>query len=193
MQKWPNTMKRVTLKGKKPVVESGAFVAPTAVLIGDVTVESGANIWYGAVLRGDLGSIVVKAGASVQDNVVIHVQPQGQTLIEENVIIGHGVVLHNCVIKRGAIVGINSVVLDYATVGEEAVVAAGSVVSSKSEIPPRHLAAGIPAKSKKELSGDSLWYIQQGIVIYNHLVQDYLDDGIGVVKDVEDTEEPEDK
>ena len=182
-------MKRVTFKGKRPLVESGAFVAPTAVLIGDVTVESGANIWYGAVLRGDLGSIVVKAGASVQDNVVVHVQAQGQTLIEENVIIGHGVVLHNCVIKRGAVVGINSVVLDYATVGEEAVVAAGSVVSSKSEIPARHLATGIPAKAKKELSGDSLWFMQQGVVVYNHLVQDYLNDGIGVVEE----EEPEDK
>ncbi len=175
-------MKTIPFNGKSPSVSKDAFVAPTAVLIGDVTVEPKANIWFGAVLRGDLGAIVVKAGASVQDNVVAHVQPQGQTLIEENVIIGHGVVLHNCTIKRGAVVGMNAVVLDYATVGEEAVVAAGSVVSSKSEIPARHLATGAPAQVKKELSGDSLWYIQQGIVVYNHLVDDYLESGIGVVE-----------
>ncbi len=176
-------MLRIPYNGKRPVVKSGAFVAPTAVLIGDVTVEPGASIWFGAVLRGDLGSIVVKKGASVQDNVVVHVLPQGQTLIQEDVTIGHGVVLHNCTIGRGAVVGINSVVLDFANIGEEAVIAAGSVVGDKSEIPPRHLAAGTPAQVKKELSGNSLWYMQQGIAVYAQLRDTYLEDGVGVVQD----------
>ncbi len=181
-------MLTIPINGKKPVVEKGAFVAPTAVLIGDVMVESGANIWFGAVLRGDLGSIVVKSKASVQDNVVIHVLPQGQTLIKENATIGHGAVLHNCTIGQRAVVGINSVVLDFATIGDEAVIAAGSVVGNKSDIPARHLATGVPAQVKKEISGNSLWYMQQGIVVYSQLVENYLKSGIGVVNDTEELE-----
>lgn len=175
-------MQRVSYNGKKPKIEKGAFVAPTAVLIGEVTVEKGANIWFGAVLRGDLGAIVVKAGASVQDNVVVHVLPQGETYIGENATIGHNATLHNCTVGKGAIVGINSVVLDFAAIGEEAVVAAGSVVSDKSEIPARHLAAGAPAQVKKELSGNALWYVQQGIEVYKNLRDKYLEEGTGVVE-----------
>ncbi len=181
-------MQSIPYNGKHPLVESGAFVAPTAVLVGDVTVESGANVWFGAVLRGDLGSIVVKKGASVQDNAVVHVLPQGQTMISEDVIIGHGAVLHNCTIGRGAIVGINAVVLDFANVGEEAVIAAGSVVGNKSEIPARHLATGSPAQVKKEISGNSLWYMQQGVAVYKQLVENYLADDIGVVTAAEESD-----
>lgn len=173
----------VPYEGKTPRVQKGAFVAPTAVLIGDVTVEKGANIWFGAVLRGDLGSIVVKSGASVQDNAVVHVLPQGETFIGENATIGHGAILHNCTVGRGAIVGINSTVLDFASIGEEAVVAAGSVVADKSEIPERHLAAGAPAQTKKELSGNALWYVQQGIEVYKNLRDRYLEEGTGVVEE----------
>ncbi len=175
-------MQRISYKGKIPRVQKGAFVAPTAVLIGDVTVEIGANIWFGAVLRGDLGSIVVKSGASVQDNAVVHVLPQGETVIGENATIGHGATLHNCTVGKGAIVGINSVVLDFASIGEEAVVAAGSVVGDKTEIPVRHLAAGVPAQIKKEISGNALWYVQQGIEVYKNLRDRYLEEGTGVVE-----------
>lgn len=178
----PQRMQLISYRGKKPVVHKGAFVAPTAVLIGDVTVEEGANIWFGAVLRGDLGKIVVKKGASVQDNTVVHVLPESETIIGENATVGHGAILHNCTIGKGAIVGINAVVLDFARVGDEAVIAAGSVVGDRAEIPPRHLAAGAPAQVKKEISGNSLWYIQQGIVVYANLRDNYLKEGIGRVE-----------
>ncbi len=176
----------IPYKDKKPRVAKGAFIAPTAVLVGDVTVEEGASIWFGAVLRGDLGSIVVKKGANVQDNTVAHLKDKGgKVIIGENATIGHGAILHECTIEKGAIVGINAVVLDYAVVGEESIIAAGSVVGNESIIPPRSLAAGTPAKVKKEVSGDSLWYIKISSADYHEQRDIYLQQGIGVVEETE--------
>ena len=166
-----------------PRVSPGAFIAPTAVLVGDVVVEEGASIWFGTVLRGDLGSIIVKKGANVQDNTVVHLKlDNGQAIIGENVTIGHGAILHECIIEKGAVVGIGAVVLDFARVGEEALVAAGSVVAQNTIIPPRHLAVGIPAEVKKEISGASLIYVQNGYKIYFGLRDEYLAQGIGRVE-----------
>ncbi len=168
----------IEYQGKTPQVEEGAFIAPTAVLIGDVKVEAGASIWFGAVLRGDFGPIIVKKKASVQDNAVAHVIPEAQTLIEENVTIAHGAVLHSCHIKEGAVVGMNTVIMDLAEVGEKAMVAAGSVVTDRSQIPPRHLAAGIPAQVKKEIGGEALEWVEQSAAMYHQLAQSYLEGGI---------------
>jgi len=179
------TIKMILLpyKDKKPRVAKGAFIAPTAVLIGDVTVEEGASIWFGAVLRGDIGSIVVKAGANIQDNTVVHLKlPGSRAVIGENATIGHGAILHDCTIGRGAIVGINAVVLDFANVGEGAIIAAGSVVGDNAVIPPGHLAAGVPAQVKKEISGTSLWYIKEASETYHMLREEYLKQGIGAVR-----------
>lgn len=174
----------VPYRGKKPRVSKNAFVAPTAVLIGDVTVEEGVSIWFGAVLRGDMGSILVKAGANVQDNTVVHLKAEGsQAVIGENATIGHGAILHDCTIGKGAIVGIGAIVLDFAQVGEEAIIAAGSVVGDNMVIPPRHLAAGVPAKVKKEISGTSLWYIKESPIWYHKTRDEYLEQGIGVVRE----------
>ena len=171
-------------KDKKPRVAKGAFVAPTATLIGDVIVEEGASIWFGAVLRGDIGSILVKAGANVQDNTVVHLKlPGSRAVIGEDATVGHGAILHDCTIGKGAIVGIGAVVLDFANVGEGAIIAAGSVVEANAVIPPNHLAAGVPARVKKEISGDSLWYIKVASETYHELREDYLQQGIGVVKE----------
>ncbi|MGI5882114.1 MAG: gamma carbonic anhydrase family protein [Dethiobacteria bacterium] len=169
-------------KGKMPRVSKSAFIAPSAALIGDVTIEKGASIWFGAVLRGDIGAIIVKKGANVQDNVVVHTKLEGDTVtIGENSTIGHSAVLHSCTIGRRVIVGIKAVILDDVIVGDEAIIAAGSVVGDKSTIPPRHLAAGVPAEIKKEISGTSLWYVQVGYKSYHELRDEYLKNGIGVV------------
>ena len=92
----------IELNGKKPKVSEKAFVAPNATLIGDVTVEDEASIWFGAQLRADFGKIVVGPGSSIQDNVVVHMLPGGQTVIEEGVTVAHGAVLHNCTLKKAA-------------------------------------------------------------------------------------------
>ena len=160
--------------GKKPRVSTKAFVAPNAALIGDVTVEEGASIWFGAQLRADFGAITVGARSSVQDNVVVHVLPGGRTVIEEDVTVGHGAVLHNCTLRKGCIIGMNAVILDNAVVGEQAIVAAGSVVTGGTEIPARHLAAGAPAKPVKELSEAQLLLAEQSARAYTALAESYL-------------------
>lgn len=169
----------IEFNGKKPQVSEKAFVAPNATLIGDVVVEDGASIWFGAQLRADFGKIIVGPNSSVQDNVVIHMMPGGKTVIEENVTVAHGVVLHTCTLKRGSVVGMNAVVLDGAVVGEQAIIAAGSVVSDGTQIPDRHLAAGTPAKPKKEISGNALVWVEQSAKAYSMLAENYLKQGIG--------------
>src|SRR5919201_4776733 len=106
----------IAYKGKLPRVADDAFLAPTAVLIGDVTVEAGASIWFGAVLRGEFGPIVVGAGSNVQDNAVIHVGEAWPTTIGVNVTVGHGAVLEGCTIGDGAVLGMNATVLPNATI-----------------------------------------------------------------------------
>ncbi len=160
--------------GKRPQIASNAFVAPTATIIGDVTVGEGASIWFGAVLRGDFGRIEVGKNTSVQDNVVVHVLPESETVIGENVTIAHGAVIHNCTIQNKAVIGMNVVVLDFADVGEQAMVAAGSVIPDKFKLPARHLAAGVPAQIKKEIDGNSLWWIDLSSQSYQELARKYL-------------------
>ncbi len=165
--------------GKKPKIAAGAFLAPNATIIGDVEIADKASVWFGARVRGDLGKIIIGSGSNVQDNVVIHADAGKRVVIEENVTIGHGAILHGCTIKRGAVIGIRAVVLDEAVVGEQAMVAAGSVVSSGMQVPSRHLAAGIPAKVKKQLEGESLWWVEQSPGDYARLTRDYLTQGLG--------------
>jgi carbonic anhydrase/acetyltransferase-like protein (isoleucine patch superfamily) len=150
-----------TFGGRAPQVHPTAWVAPTATLIGNVVVEEHASIWFGAVLRGDDPDHEVRIGArtSVQDNCVVHVSARGPTLIGPEVTIGHGAVLESCTVERGALIGMNAVVLQGAVVGEQALVAAGAVVGAGAHVRPRHLAAGSPAREKKELEGESLGWV----------------------------------
>ena len=165
----------IEYRGKKPKISPNAFIAPTAVLIGDVTVEDEASIWFGAVLRSDQNEnpIVVGARTSVQDNCVIH-SGEAPTILAEDVTVGHGAIMEGCVIRRGAIIGMNVTVLENSEIGEESLIAAGSVIVPHTKIPPRVLAAGSPAQVKKQLSGDALKWIQTGSSIYVSLCRTYL-------------------
>jgi carbonic anhydrase/acetyltransferase-like protein (isoleucine patch superfamily) len=167
--------------GIHPRIHPSAFLAPTAVVIGNVTIEEEASIWFGAVLRGDETEHEIRVGArtSVQDNCVVHVSARGPTLIGPEVTVGHGAVLESCVVGRGALIGMNAVVLQGATVGEEALIAASATVGDGAEIPARHLAAGTPAKLKKALEGDSLRWVSTSAAHYVALSREYLRQGIG--------------
>ena len=169
----------IEFEGKKPQIAEDVFIAPTATLIGDVIVETGASIWFGAVLRGDFGRIIVRKGSSIQDNVVVHVIPECETVIGENATVAHGAILHGCTIEKGAIVGMGSIVQDFCVIGEEAMIAAGSVVPSNMKVPPKHLAAGVPAQVKKEIAGASLMWVMQSAPMYQELAGKYLKQGIG--------------
>jgi carbonic anhydrase/acetyltransferase-like protein (isoleucine patch superfamily) len=163
----------IEYKGHKPVIAPGAFVAPNATLIGKVEIKAGASVWFGAVLRGDHGRIVVDEGSSVQDNVVLHAPEDGLTHIGKNVVVGHGSVLEGCRIGDGAVIGMNTTVLVGAVIGEQAMLAAGSVATDGTEIPPRTLAAGVPAKVKKELDGKALRWIEYGAQAYHKFAEEY--------------------
>ncbi|MDQ8936571.1 gamma carbonic anhydrase family protein [Acinetobacter rudis] len=140
------------IDGVIPVVSPDAFVHPTAVLIGDVIVESGAYIGPFAALRADFGRIHIRSNANVQDNCTIHGFPQSITLVEEMGHIGHGAILHGCHIGRNVLVGMNSVILDYVEIGENSIIGANSLVKTKDIIPANVLAMGSPAKVVRELS-----------------------------------------
>ncbi|MBV9464697.1 MAG: gamma carbonic anhydrase family protein [Solirubrobacterales bacterium] len=163
----------VELDGRRPSVAAAAWLAPTATLIGEVEVAEGASVWFGTVLRGDFESIRVGRGACVQDNAVVHCAAGLPTLVGENVTVGHMAMLEGCVIEDGALVGMGAIVLQRARVGRGAMVAAGSVVAEGAEIPAGTLAAGAPAKVKKELAGSSAGWVQSAAREYQALVERY--------------------
>ena len=172
----------IPFEGVTPRIDPTAWVAPTAVLIGDVDVGPESSVWFGAVLRGDHPDHGIRVGArtSVQDNCVIHVSAEGPTVIGDDVTVGHGAVFESCRIRRGALIGINAVLLHHAVIGEEALVAAGSVVPAGMEVPPRTLVAGSPATARKELEGESAEWIRTSARHYVELSRKYLEQRIGV-------------
>lgn len=174
----------ITFNGKAPRVHPTAFVAPSAVLIGDVEVGPEASIWFGAVLRGDHPEHGVRIGArtSVQDNCVVHVSARGPTLVGENATVGHGATFESCEIHANALIGMGAVILHGATIGEAALVAALSVVPEGMEVPPRALVAGAPARVRKQLSGESARWVEASAQHYVDLSRSYLEQGIGRVR-----------
>lgn len=165
----------IEYKGKRPKISPRAFIAPTAVLIGDIIVGEDASIWFGAVIRSDQNEnpIVIGARTSIQDNCVLH-SGEAPTVLEEEVTVGHGAIMEGCLIHRRAIIGMNVTVLENTEIGEETLIAAGSVVVPHTKIPPRVLAAGSPAKVKKEISGEALNWIKMGSSTYVGLCKSYL-------------------
>lgn len=141
------------LDGKRPQIDPTAFVADTAALIGDVIVEEGASIWYGAVLRADYAPVIVRAGANVQDNSILHGPPGHVLEIGPGATVGHLCVIHGATLGEEALVANGSTVLDGARVGARAMVGAGAVVPPGMEIPDGTLAVGVPAKVKGPLAG----------------------------------------
>ena len=160
-----------SIEGVVPVIDPNAYVHPTAVLIGDVIV--GPNCYVGpcASLRGDMGRVVLRAGANVQDTCVIHGFPGADTVVEENGHIGHGAVLHGCVVRHDALVGMNAVVMDEAEIGEQSMVAACAFVRAGTKVPGRSLIAGIPAKVLRQLTDDEIAWKLQGTLTYQDLTR----------------------
>ncbi len=172
----------IEYKGKTPKVASSAFIAPTAVLIGDVEIGEGSSIWFGTVIRGDNGPIRVGNRTSVQDNSVLHVSHGATTIVGDDCTIGHCVILEDCTIENGALVGSNAVVLNGAKVGTKSLIAAGSVVAANDTIPPLVVAAGAPAKVKKPLEGPAVHWVEHAPAEYVTLSRTYLEQGIDKAK-----------
>jgi carbonic anhydrase/acetyltransferase-like protein (isoleucine patch superfamily) len=162
-------------EGKRPVIADDAFIAPTATLIGDVTVEAGASVWYGATLRGDDGPIVIRERANVQDGTVIHTTPGVTTEIGPRATVAHQCMIHGAVLEEEALVGNGCVVLDGAVIGARSMVAAMSLVQSGMQIPPGMLAAGVPAQIKKAIAGTRAeFWVNMNPVYYPELAQRHI-------------------
>lgn len=157
--------------GLTPVVPEESYVHPTAVLIGDVILGKGVYVGPNASLRGDFGRIVVKDGANIQDNCVMHGFPGQDTVVEEEGHIGHGAILHGCVIGRNALVGMSAVIIDGATIGENSIVGASAFVKANAEMPANHLIIGSPAKAIRVLSEQELAWKKHGTREYQVLVE----------------------
>src|SRR5438270_12650824 len=165
----PVRLRVFAVNGVTPVVDPTAFVHPSAVLIGDVIVGARCYVGPAASLRGDFGRIEVRAGANIQDCCVMHGFPQTDTVVEEEGHIGHGAILHGCIVRRNALVGMNAVINDNAQIGESAIVAAMAFVKAGMIVPPRTLVAGIPARIVRELSDTELAWKIEGTRSYQAL------------------------
>jgi len=152
----------------QPVIHKEAWLAENAVVIGRVTIEKHANIWYNCVLRGDVNSIFVGEGSNIQDGTIVHVNgdPSHPTIIEHHVTIGHMAAIHGCTLKSHCLVGIQATVLNGAIVEEEALVAAGAVVREGQVIPARTLVAGVPAKPVRMLNDSELKFLRHQPIHY---------------------------
>ena len=158
-------------ENKRPQIGDDVFMAPTAVIIGDVTLEAGVSIWYGAVLRGDMAPIRVGRKTNIQDNCTIHADPDKPTIIGADVTVGHNAVVHGCTIEEGCLIGIGSVVLNDAIVKTGSVVAAGSVVREGQVVGPCQLVAGSPAQVKRELDAVAVAKLRESAQRYHQLKQ----------------------
>jgi carbonic anhydrase/acetyltransferase-like protein (isoleucine patch superfamily) len=142
-----------SFEGLTPQVHRTAFLAPTATLVGDVIVEEGASVWYGAVIRADYAPVIIRKNANVQDNAVIHGPPGLTSDIGPGATVGHNCVVHGAILAEECLVANGCVVLDGAHIGARALVAAGSVVAAQMQIPSGMLAAGAPAAIKRPVKG----------------------------------------
>ncbi|NGQ97473.1 gamma carbonic anhydrase family protein [Brevibacillus sp. SYP-B805] len=157
-------------EGKKPQIDPSVFLARGSVVTGDVTIGADTSIWYNTVIRGDIAPTVIGRRVSVQDNSTLHQSPGNPLIIEDEVTIGHNVILHSCIIRRGALIGMGAIVMDGAEIGEEAMVGAGALVPPGMKVPPRTLVVGSPAKVKRELTEDDFRE-------FRRIRQSYVDKG----------------
>ncbi|GHB20638.1 carnitine operon protein CaiE [Shewanella indica] len=168
--KQENAMSCYAFEGLIPVVDPSAFVHPSAVLIGDVIV--GANVYVGphASLRGDYGRLILKAGSNLQDGCIMHGYCDQDTIVAEDGHIGHGAVLHGCIIGRNALIGMNSVIMDGAEIGPDSIVGAMSFIKAGFQGQPRQLLAGSPARYIRDVTEQDLHWKRLNTQEYQALV-----------------------
>jgi len=148
-------------KDKTPMISSSAFIADYATITGDVTIGDESSIWFNCVIRGDVAPTIIGNRVNIQDNSVLHQSPNNPLVIEDDVTIGHQVILHSSIIRRNALIGMGSIILDEAEIGEGAFIGAGSLVPQGKIIPPNMLAFGRPAKVIRELTDEDRLEMQR--------------------------------
>lgn len=163
----------ITYKGKKPQINSSVFIAPGAKIIGEVEIGEETTIWFHAVLRGDEGPITIGKRCSIQDNSTIHLYEGAPVIIEDEVTVGHNVILHGCKVGKRSIIGMGSTILDHAEIGEECIIGANTLIPPGKKIPPRSLVVGSPGKVVRQLNEQDFEMIQLSIDSYVQKGYDY--------------------
>jgi carbonic anhydrase/acetyltransferase-like protein (isoleucine patch superfamily) len=159
-----------SFEGVSPTVHPEAWIAPTATLVGDVIVEKDASIWYGVVIRADLGQVIIREGANIQDNSVIHVG-SGICEVGKNATVGHQCLVHDCTVGEQALIGNGAIVLDGAVIGARTLIAAGATVTPGSVIPEESVALGSPAKKIVPLEGNAKLFVDHNAAVYHALAR----------------------
>jgi len=161
-------------QGVFPEVNKSAYVAPSADLIGKVTLLEGANIWYGAVLRGDSDTITIGKNSNIQDNAVVHVNDHMPASIGDNVTVGHGAIVHACTVGNNVLVGMGAIVLDQAVIEDNVIIGAGALIPPGKVIPSGSLVVGSPGKVVKTLTDNQINDIKKSALHYVELAEKSL-------------------
>ncbi|MDN5757688.1 MAG: gamma carbonic anhydrase family protein [Tomitella sp.] len=164
-------MPLISFEGHEPQIHPDAWIAPTATLVGDVRIEAGASVWYGAVIRADFAPIIVREGANIQDGSVLHGAADPITTIGRGATVGHLCVVHGALVGDEALIGNGAVIQDGAIIGDRALIAAGSTVTPGTEIPAQTVATGTPAKVRGPLSGSAVWWVENNPQTYRELAR----------------------
>jgi len=164
----------IAYKGKMPKIAKNVFIAETAVIIGDVTIEEEANIWYGAVIRGDIAPIYIGKGTNIQDNAVIHVDEGIPCIIKKYVTVGHSATVHSATVEDSCLIGMGATVLTAAYIGRESIIGANALVTEHKKIPEKSLSVGIPAKVIRPLTEEEREAVHKNALHYTALAKNYI-------------------
>lgn len=164
----------ITFEDHKPTIAKDVFIAPSAILIGRVTLGEGVSIWFNSVLRGDINSIEVGDNTNIQDGCLLHVTHRNPLIVGARVTVGHGAILHGCKVEPDCLIAMGAIVLDHATIGRGSIVAAGCVVSPGKEIPPGSLVMGVPGKVMRAVTDEDRAQIEKGWQNYCHYSRTYM-------------------
>ena len=151
---------------RTPAIAPDAWIAPTAVVVGAVTIGSESGIWYNAVIRADDETVTIGSGTNVQDGCAIHADPGSPATIGDGVSIGHNATVHGCTISDNVLIGMGAVIMNDAEIGEDSLVAAGALVPERTVVPPRSLVAGVPAKVRRPLTDEEVDNIRANAANY---------------------------
>lgn len=160
-------------KDKSPKISETAFIADSAVIIGDVEIGDYSSVWFNATVRGDQNKIIIGNRTSIQDNAVIHVDNINGVQIGDNVSVGHGSVLHGCKIENNVIIGMNSTVLNGSEISNDSIVGANALISEGKKFPEKSLIIGVPGRIKRELEQVEIESIEKNAAEYVELINDY--------------------
>lgn len=163
----------IPYKGKQPQIDASVFIAPSATVVGDVTIGENSSVWFGAVVRGDFQPVKIGKNTNIQDNATVHVMTNESTTIGDEVSIGHNAIIHARKIGNNCLIGMGSIVLGYVEIGDNVVIGAGTMITQHKKIPSNSLVFGTPAQIIRALRDDEIEALRQSAINYSEVAKQY--------------------